>query len=210
LQFEQLDSSGQLAMLQREQAEAAQEVLKHADGTKESYEAQETLADKTLQVLKKIEQVQADTTAEEKEQLSLLNQQREAALRLANAHQSIANAKASGEQALGDRSRLTLDEAANMPVMNRYAAEVAALAKRAAALEQQAGLYRAHGRADRADDMANEALAIRQRLEPVLKSAEADPMAGVRAAVEASQEALQSLLDLSQSSGLVVQPRNGP
>jgi hypothetical protein len=47
-------------MLQREQADAAADVMKHAEGTKEFFESQEKLADKALQVLTKMAEIEAD------------------------------------------------------------------------------------------------------------------------------------------------------
>jgi hypothetical protein len=208
--LEQLEPAEQLAMLQREQADAAAGVMKHAEGTKEFFEEQEKLADKAMQVFKKMEEIAKDRISDEQEQLSLLKQQEEVAIRLRNIQQSITDAKLSEQQALGDRSKLSIDQAANMPVMNRYAAEVAWLSKKAIRLEEQAGLYRAHGYGKRAEDMANEALAIRQKLEPVLRSSDANPMSAVQRAVESSNEAMHALLEQAQNKGIVVQPRNGP
>jgi hypothetical protein len=210
LVLEQLEPAEQLAMLQREQAESAEALLKHSEGTKEFYEAKETLADKALQVLTKMAEIEADRTKEEKEQLAVLKPQEETARRLASAHESIADAQEAQRRAFGDRSRVSLQEAAAGPAMNRYAAEARAMAQMVLAMEDRAKLARFHGRGAFADELTNRALAVRNRLEPVLQSSESDPMAAVRNAVQASAKALQALLDQAQTRGIVVQPRNGP
>lgn len=202
LYYSQLNSIQQLHMLESEREAISRNLEKAGADTAEHFDAQAELSKKLQEIGKKSQEIESAKTAEYEEQ-------RQALIKLYNTRLTLEERMAALAQTKADRSKLSIEDLAYSPAFNRQAAQARAMAQGVMMLEARAPYLRLHGRGGTADMMTDRALALRGRLEPVLRSTESDPLAAVKAATEESSQNLKALREMAQSSGLVVHPKNG-